>query len=382
LYVIQSDTNAVPISHALHLDKLFAQFESKQLTIQNISQSEALTRTWNHPDEGVLVVHSFRAWARYDWMTFVNGVRVPLFVILTEFHTNEVLRTTFGEKNISKIIVCSEYYQKYFVKVLGFDANRVKMIYLATDDYRPPKMLRKPKPKEDHEQKVILSPSLMTLDKDYDVLLKAARKLKFKYRNLIFALYLKSHPALPACDREALIASIHSRAQVFGLGPNLRILLDTKYPYSAYLKVADVIVIPIQDNEEMYFGTLIDAVVANKAIVAPDTKLAFDLCKKDAGIYLYTTTRESNAVVAGPEVLKSKVLSRKQNVTLNRDEIVDCIVDNCSIILDSPDIKDIMEEQNNLLASNYLFPKTLPQYLNLIRRFKTNETSRANPVNC
>ena len=240
----------------------------------------------------------------------------------------------------------SEYYQKYFVKTLKFDSNKVKLIHLATDeDLRPVKMLRKPKPQHESEQKVILSPSLMTEDKDYEVLLKSAKQLKFKYRNVIFALYLKSHPNLSGEIQEKLITSIHAQAQALGLGANIRILLDTKHPYQQYLKIADIIVIPIQHNDDMYSGVLIDAIVANKAIVTPDTRLAYDLCKKEAGIYLYTTNKEN--------------------------EITTCIVDDCSIILDSPEIKEIMEEQNSILTENYLFPKISQQYLNLIKRYKT-----------
>jgi glycosyltransferase involved in cell wall biosynthesis len=344
---------------------LFQKFESKQLIVKTIPYADALQRTWDGPDEGLLVVHSFHAWPKEQWETFLTKVKIPLFVIPTEFHINEILRTTFGHASISKIIVCSEYYQKYFLKVLNFDSNKIKLINLATDDLRPAKMLRKPKPKEEHEQKVILSPSLLTEDKDYEILLKSAKQLKYKYRNLIFALYLKSHPNLSSEKREEIITQIHNKAAVLGLGPNLRVLLDTKHPYQQYLKVADIIVTPIQHNDDIYSGTIIDAIVASKAIVTPDSKLAYDLCKKDAGIYLYATSKDVEAKPS--DLLKAK----KQVVPITNDEIVTCIVDDCSIILDSPEIKDIMEEQNSILAENYLFPRIAQQYLNLIRRFKT-----------
>jgi len=362
LYLVQSDANDILISNAIHIDKLFQKFESKQLTVKTILFSDAIAREWKNPDEGLLIVHSFDVWSRDIWDKFLSKITIPLFVIPTEFHINEILRTTFGRDNISKIIVCSEYYQKYFLKVLNFDSNKVKLIYLATDDLRPTKMLRKPKSRSESEQRVILSPSLMTEDKDYEMLLKSAKQLKFKYRNIIFALYLKSHPNLTGEVREKLITGIHSRAQALGLGANLRILLDTKHPYQQYLKVADIIVTPIAYNDDMYSGTIIDAIVANKAIVSPDTRLAYDLCKKEAGIYLYTTSRD--------EIVITKTKSKKSTIFASQDEIVTCIVDDCSIILDSPEIKDIMEEQNSLLAESYLFPKISQQYINLIRRFK------------
>lgn len=384
MYLIQSNADDKLISNCLHSDVFFNHLDSKQLTVKNISFNEALVRKWNNPDEAILLIHSFKDWEYELWTNFVENIQVPLFVIPTEFNTDELFNIiTFGHKNISKIIVCSEYYQKYFLKVLKFDSNKIKLIYLPTNVISPPKMLRKPKPKQDFEQKVILSPSLMTEDKDYEILLMAARQLKFKYRNIIFALYLKSHPRLTPEENEKIITGIHTKALMLGLGPNIRILLDTKHPYQSYLKIADAVVIPLQYNNDMYSGTLIDAIVAHKAIVTPDTKLAYDLCKKDAGIYLYTTVKEIKEI-SDVEISELDTLpindssvaviakSKPQVVPMTQNEIAACIVDNCTLILDSVDIKDIMEEQNSILAENYSFSKIAQQYSNLIKRFKNS----------
>jgi glycosyltransferase involved in cell wall biosynthesis len=365
LYLIQSDANDVIVSYGIHLDKLFEQFESKQLNIKTISHTEALEKKWNGIDEGILLVHSFKAWPEKQWEEFLSNVKIPLFVVPTEFSGKKEMQKAFGNKKVSKIVVCTEYYQKFFLKTLEFDTNKVKLIYLPTEDFRPPTLFRKPELKEEINQPVILCPALLTLDKNYDILLKSVRKLKYKYRNLIFALYLKSHPNLDKEAREKLLTELHMKAQVHGLGANIRILLDTQHPYKSYLKLADLVLIPIQNNENLYSGTLIDALVAHKAIVTPDTKLAYDLCKKEAGIYLYTTIKDIE-----PKTEEGKEKTKKQSVPMTEDEIVEGIVDNCSIILDSPKIKDIMEEQNSLLSENHLFSKISQQYLNLIRRFK------------
>ena len=365
LYLIQSDANDNIISHGIHIDKLFNKFESKQLNIKTVSFNDALNNTWNGLDEGILLIHSFTAWSKNDWNLFLSNVKIPLFIIPTELNDKQELQQTFNNPFISKIIVCTEFFQKYFLKTLEFNSNKVKLIYLPTEDLRPLILYRKPKVKEEIVQPVILCPSLLTSDKNYDVLLKAIKKLKYKYNNVIFALYLKSHPDLSIEECETLLAQLHTKAQIHGLGPNIRILLNTKYTYEAYLKLADMVVIPIQNNNDLYSGTIIDAIMAHKAIIAPDTKLAYDLCKKDAGIYLYTTVKNLE-----PKFDKNKVKEKKQSVPMTEDEIVNCIVDNCSIILDSPEIKYIMEEQNSLLSNDYLFSKISQQYLNLIRRYK------------
>jgi len=366
LYLVQSDANELVVSYSVHINKLFSNFQSKQLVVKTISYEEAAHRKWDNADDGLLVIHSFKAWSSEKWNAFLDKVSIPLFVIPTEFNSDKsVMKQTFENNKVSKIIVCSEYFQKYFLKILEIDSNKVKLIYLSAEDFRPPQTIHKV-PSKESAQPIILSPSMMTADKDYEVLLKAAKRLKLKYRNMIFALYLKSHPGLLEKERASLLADIHAKSQMMGLGGNIRILLDTQHPYKDYLKVADVVVIPIKESNDMYSGTLIDAIVANKAIVAPDTKLAYDLCKKEAGIYLYPTFKE---VEIKPEEEGQK--KTKKTIRMTKDEIVECIVDNCSIILDSPAIKDIMQEQNSLLAENYLFSKISQQYLNLVRRFKS-----------
>ena len=362
LYLIQSDFNNNLVSNAINLEKLFNHLDSKQLVFKTISYTDAILKTWDNAEEGILLVHSFSAWPETLWEDFLSNLKSPLFVIPTEFNTNDKLKKAFNHKNICKIIVCTEYYQKYFLKTLNFDSSKIKLIYLASSTFDVNKFKSNLNKGENF---VILSPSVMTSDKNYSVLLKVIKKLKLKYRKLIFAFLLKTHPNYTKEQNQEIISHIEEIAKSFNLSSNIRILINVPNPYEDYLKISDVIVIPTKDNNKMYSATIIDALMLNKPIVCPDTKFAFDLCKKDAGIYLYPT--EKDLEIKNDKGKKNTKIS----VLMTEDEIADCIFENCSTVLDNLEVNSIMQEQNSIISNNYSPSKILPQFINLIRRFKS-----------
>lgn len=360
LYLVNTDENDNLISNSVHSSEIFSDFKSKQMKVKNISCKEVISKQWE-ADEGVLLVHSFDAWPARVWDKFNKSLNVPLFVIPTELTSDEnLINKTFSKSSVSKIIVGSECYQKMFSKSLVTDSNKVKLIHSFSDD----KLLPTNNPSQERSgiirPPIIVVPTLLDEDKNFESVLLAISKIKIKYRNVLVMLAVKSKPSIDSGKENEIINSIYDMADSFRISNNLRMMINSSYDYKWFLKMADIIVIPQQKNNDMYNGALIDSVVSGKAVVAPDTKVAFDLCKKDAGIYLYETTtmtEDKEDEPGGPR-------------ELTNEEISDSIAENCNIIFDNATIKNIMQEQNAILGKNYLQSKISQQYINLIRRYK------------
>lgn len=334
------------------------------MQIKNISIKESMERQWNASDEGILVIHSFKGWPENLWNQLNDNITVPLFTIPTEYTEDEnLIRNTFSKKSVSRVIVGSECYQKYFVKALQEDGNKVKLIHSSGSD----NLLDVAKAKQDAINPkippIIVVPGLLDEDKNIESLLMAIGKIRLKYRSALIVFNFKSKDSVDEASENILLDSLYITAEKLGVDRNVRFYINSSQEYNWYMKIADIVLIPQQTNKDMYSGTLIDAVIAGKAIVAPDTKIAFDLCKKDAGIYLY----ETNITTSTKDNEGNETIATRK---LTSDEMAESIAENCNIIFDNRTIKSIMQEQNVLLGKNYLQSKISQQYLNLIRRFK------------
>ena len=358
LYLVNTDTNGKLISHSVHSNEIFSSFKSKQMQIKNISINELMEKNLDNLEEGIFLIHSFKEWTDSSWNELTNNIKVPLFTVPTEYtDDDELIRKTFSRKSVSRVIVGSECYQKYFIKALQENGNKVKLIHSSGSDSLLEIENLKPTIVNPKIPPIIVVPGLIDDEKNIEPLLMAMSKIRLKHRNTLILFNLKSKDSIDARSEELILDNLCLMSEQLKIRENVRFYINGPQEYQWYMKIADIILIPQQKNQNMYSGTLIDAVIASKAIVAPDTKVAFDLCKKDAGIYLYETNTAISAKTA---------TIRK----LNSDEMAESIAENCNIILDNNDLKNIMQEQNALLSKNYLQSKISQQYLNLIRRFK------------
>jgi glycosyltransferase involved in cell wall biosynthesis len=365
LYLVNTDTNGKLISHSVHSDELCSSFKSKQMQIKNISINELMEKNLDNLEEGIFLIHSFKEWTESLWNALTNNIRVPLFTVPTEYTDDyELIRNTFSRKSVSRVIVGSECYQKHFTKALQKNGNKVKLIHssgsdslLEIENYQQTIINPKIPP-------IIVVPGLIDNEKNIESLLMAMSKIHLKHRNAIILFNLKSKDSTDTKSENLILDNLCLMSEQLKIRENVRFYINGPQEYQWYMKIADMILIPQQKNQNMYSGTLIDAVIAGKAIVAPDTKMAFDLCKKDAGIYLY----ETNATIT---VKIDKKLKTSVTRKLSLDEMAESIAENCNIILDNSDLKSIMQEQNTLLSKNYLQSKISQQYLNLIRRYKS-----------
>lgn len=332
LRIVTTNLAGNPISNSSHMISLFEHAKVKQLNVIQENCESAVTNPVKS-DEALLLTYQPNAINLGQCLHLLNQAKGPVFIFPTQLGIlDEVEETLFQHPAIAKIIVSSEFYQKYFTKNLNIETSKVKLIYLGGQDYFDPNY--RPKP---IQTKVIMTPGLLREGKNYKLLLESIKKLALRYRSLKHILFLKPHPDDQTTNH--LMVDLVNDISRLKLNDICNIIMNRE-PYSLYLKLPDLILLPPDETNRMYSGALLDGIMAQKAVVTPSSNYSYDLCKKEAGIFLYQ-----------PEDLQS-------------------VVDACSIVLENKEIKEILEQQNGIISKNYSMPKIAQQYLNLVRRFK------------
>jgi glycosyltransferase involved in cell wall biosynthesis len=278
------------------------------------------------------VFHNFNVMSLDKWLNFLDTTDSNIFVFPLEMDSEENMKAAYMHPKISKIVVASEFAQKYFVKTLGISPSKLKLIYLPGLDLRGNA--------QKLPYKKIITPTYITETDEIISLIEAFSMLKKRYKNLVYEILV-----IPSVKNKDTLNDWVSSLSDYIDENNLRgyvqiIVLGKPQTYAKYFVDADIILLPHDESTNLYSGPLIDAVVNQKPVVASNTPHCYDVIKKDAGLFLYQAYD------------------------------VHSIVDACAIILDNKDIKDIMVKENAVLSGNFQQTKISQQYLNLFRRHK------------
>ena len=342
IYILQTDKNNKIVSHSLHLDRIIKYITSKQKNVSSITYDEVMEKNWSANDF-IFLIHSFSAWDDETWKNILNKIPTNISVMLTEhIEDRDFLEKTFGDKKINKLVIACDSIVKYFQKNVKIDKNKIKYIPLlgakfSTKERKPGNNLE-----TDYYPQIIV-PGRLEKDKNYEALLTAVHRLKFKYPNVLVTFLLKLNNDE---SDNGIIDKINEIIEKLDIQHNINLLVNPIENYEKYLEYCDMILIPTKSREAMYYPTVIDAIKITKPIVAPDTLYVADLTKKEAGILLYECNLPTIA------------------------EIAESIADNCSIIAENKDIKNILIEQNKNIISTFNDSKVLTQYSTIMRKLK------------
>lgn len=311
--------NGQSIGH-VRIANLLSQVKSKHISIVDSDS------------DGIFALHG----NMFEFHTHIHSDK-KIFLFPTEMYDPTLMKLHLDFSPIAKIIVSSEYFQKYLIKTIGISPNKIKLIplpsaeILAATSLVPNSIIR-----------LITVPVLMSAKQDVTNIIEAFRYLKARYLDLhLDIIIIKDNPEY---DRD-YINGLGAFIDDSGLKGTVSIrVTQNSFDYPRNFTPATIVLLPHDESKQLYSTPLIDAIASHKAIVASQQPYAQDLRKKDAGINLY------------------------------QDEDLQSLIDSCSIILDNKDIKFILEEQNRELSVNFQPTKVIQQYLNLFRRYKDNET--------
>gem|GEM_PF-6190187 len=337
------------VSNSLQLERIISHVQTKQKNVKDISYENLMSREWAKNDF-VFLVHSFSAWPDDVWEAMLAKIPNNISLVLTEFVEDiELLEKTFNHKKINKIIISVDSAAKFFNKNVKIEKSKIKYIPLLGENFEDKEVVEN-QVKTVKFYPTIMIPSRLTSDKNYDSILNAIHRLKFKYPRVLAVFLIKINNKDSDID---IIENMNDLIEQLNIKENVNLLVNPIDKYEKYLSYADLVVIPSKSRESLYYSSIVDAIKAYKPIVAPDVMYASDLCKKEAGILLYENELETPSDVA------------------------ESIADNCSIISDNREISKILAQQNKEMISYFEENKVLPQYVNIIRKLKnSNDTSK------
>ena len=312
--------NGQSIGH-VRIANLLSQINSKHISIVN---SDA---------DGIFALHE----TMFELHTHIHSDK-KIFLFPTEMYDPTLMKLHLDFSLIAKIIVSSEYFQKYLIKTIGINPNKIKLIPLPSAEI-PANNLAATGLVPNSIVRLITVPILMSAKQDITNIIEAFRHLKARYLDLhLDVVIIKDNSEY---DRD-YINSLGAFIDDSGLKGTASVrVTQNAFDYPRNFVPATIVLLPHDESKQLYSTPLVDAIASHKAIVASQQPYAQDLCKKDAGINLY------------------------------QEEDLQSLIDSCSIILD---IKSILEEQNRELSVNFQPTKVVQQYLNLFRRYKDNET--------
>lgn len=345
--VVDKDIYGRTICNSLHLDELYSTY-SKTSRIEHISMEEALTRKWGSIGECLLLAHSFQAWDTVLWQSFLDRTKAQIFVIPSEILNKELMIETFTHPHISKIILNnpSNEFRKNF-KSYGIENQKIKYISI------PSSLNMRETRQVSTDKRIIISPGILSAEKNYKPLLIAAEKIIHKHLNAVVVLLFKSSINATKEEISNVINKVYQDSLKLRLkSENFVILLDKEIPYESYLQQASIILAQQKYPVHMYDGTIIDGVALHKPIVAASSISSAELAsKQDLGVHLYDVKDEKGDF-------------------LDDEAIGHSIFQNCSIILENSVIEKIMIEQNTVYVKELEVPHIVQQYFNLVKRSK------------
>ena len=181
MFLIDSDIHNNPISNSVHVQGLFNTLKSKHFNINkilfNYDNIDNLLQLANNENNILFIVHSFKKW-KDKLETLANNTNASLVVYPTDLSQNEEDNKVFNHENIDKIIIGTDFYHKHFMKNLKIPNNKLKLLYASSpDSYKMGEMHK-------NKGRILVTPSLISPNKDFLTLLKAIRKMRYnKYIN-------------------------------------------------------------------------------------------------------------------------------------------------------------------------------------------------------
>lgn len=346
-------------------------FSIKRLLF-NPDNVEEIMQLGKNKSNILFFVHAFDVFDKH-FTSIIQSLPYPSIVCPTEFGSKQQMLEEFGQCGLTKFLICSDYALKYFTKQLKIPSNKIKLIYSSTHDE-----LNCVTSSTSLNEKIIVTPSLLSSDKDFFSLLTAVKDLQAnKYEDLKYLLLLKKHPRFDISNANQLLDKLQDFIETNCMENFTRIVLcndDAKY--RECLRRATIFLLPYDNSHALYSGTFIDTIVSGKTVIAPDmlryTKEVVKENKKliDTQKGFKTSDGQLEYLELGKQRHCYDFAKKEIGVLLYQNSSVETIITSCSIAFENNEIKTIMEKQNKEMGKQLTFSHAAPQLLSFIKKLK------------
>lgn len=340
--ILDKNKNGHFVNHNFNLIGLENTLNSSNFQVEYENACEKTTK----PSKLHLLVHSFNRWDKQEFKTHLDSLQGKAVVIPTQVSENKEMIEVFQHPNINKILIFSDFLNRYFTKTLGFHADKIKQFEISLSLNVTPMY-------KNTKEKIILVPSLIDGLKNFEFILSAFDKIR-RYNRFIYLVFLfQKDPDISDTEFAQLVNSFKAKIQdvsKWDLTDHVKVITKSeKYSYIDYLNAAHIILLPTKKVNQIYSNLILDAIDAGKAIIAPEDSFeadpslngegfVFDLCKENAGMILYQ-----------PDNLQS-------------------LIEATILIQDNPPLRKILEEQNVELKNKFRPDVNTQKMTNYLKR--------------